>query len=137
MIDKKRITSIHTDLQAVLKKFAEDNGLSVSPFNVSYSPSGFKFTVQMGDKSEIGDVDPVLAANTKKYGLWYSLSSMDLGKEFDFGIDKVKFLGLKNRNTAIYEKNGQRFKTEAERFAVAIGKKKAMVLTQVPAPSFK
>ena len=136
MIDKKRIQSIHTDLNAVLKKFAEDNNLNMSPFNMTYSAEGFKFAVQMGDKSEIGDVDPVLAANTKKFGLWYSLSSADLGKEFNFGIEKVKFLGMKNKSTVIYEKNGQRFKTDAERFAVAVGKKKPMTLTQVAAPKF-
>jgi hypothetical protein len=134
MIDKKRIQSIHTDLAAVLKKFADDNGLSVSPFNMTYSATGFKFAVQMGDKSEIGDVDPVFAANTKKFGLWFNLSSADLGKEFSFGIDKVKFLGFKNKNTVIYEKNGQKFRTDATRFAEAVGVKKPMVLTQVAAP---
>lgn len=123
MIDKKRITTIHADLNAVLKKFAEDNGLTVSPFNITYSATGFKFAAQMGDKDELGDVDPVFAANTRKFGLWYDLKIEDCGKEFSFGIDKVTFCGLKNKTTAIYMKNGQRFRTDANRFAQAIGRK--------------
>jgi hypothetical protein len=135
MIDKKRIAIIHKDLQAVLNKFAADNGLSVSPFNMTYSATGFKFAVQMGDKSELGeDIDPVFAANTKKFGLWFNLSVADLGKEFSFGIDKVKFLGFKNNKTVIYEKNGQKFRTDATRFAEGTGVKKPLVLTQVAAP---
>lgn len=123
MIDKKRIQNIHKDLNAVLKKFADDNGLSLSPFNMTYSPTGFKFAVQMGDKSELGDADPIMAKNTSTYGHWYDLATADIGKEFNFGIEKVTFLGLKNKTTAIYSKNGQRFKTDANRFATAIGKK--------------
>jgi len=123
MIDKNRIQSIHANLNVVLKKFAEDNGLSVSPFNMTYSPTGFKFSVQMGDKSELGDADPVMAKNTKAYGNWFGLTVADIGKEFTYGIEKVKFLGLKNKTTVIFEKNGQRFKTDANRFAIAVGKK--------------
>jgi hypothetical protein len=123
MIDKNRIKTIHADLNAVLKKFAEDNGLTVSPFNMTYSATGFKFACQMGDKDELGDVDPVLAANTRKFGLWYDLKIEDCGKDFNYGIEKVTFCGMKNKNTAIYRKNGQLFRCDATRFAAAIGRK--------------
>lgn len=123
MIDKNRIKAIHADLNAVLKKFADDNNLTLSPFNMTYSATGFKFAVQMGDKSELGDVDPVLAANTRKFGNWYDLKIEDCGKEFSFGIDKVTFCGMKNKTTVIYLKNGQRFRTDGTRFALAIGRK--------------
>ena len=123
MLDKQKVAALHKALSAHLKQFADENGLTVSPFNMTYSPEGFKFTVQMGDKSVLGDVDPVLALNTKKFGGFYGLKAEDCGKEFSYGIDKVTFCGLKNRNTAIYMKNGQRFRTDAQRFAMAVGVK--------------
>lgn len=123
MIDKNRIERIHADLRKTLEAFAVANNLSVSPFNMTYSPTGFKFTVQMGDKAELGDADPALAKNTKTYGSWYNLTVEDIGKEFTYGVEKVKFLGLKNKTMVIFEKNGQKFKTDGNRFATAIGKK--------------
>jgi hypothetical protein len=123
MIDKNRITKLHAELKATLQKFADANDLTVAPFNIVYSADGFKFAVQMGDKKELGNADPVLAANTRKYGLWYDLKVADLGKEFTFGIEKVTFNGMKNKNTVIYTKNGQRFRTDANRFATAVGRK--------------
>ena len=126
MIDKKRIESIHKELNDVLKAFAVKNNLSMSPFNMSYSPEGFKFAVQMGDKSEIGDVDPLVSKNTKRYGDWYNLAVADIGKTFTYNGEQVVFNGLKNKNIALYTRPlGQRYKTNAMQFAVAAGRKTA------------
>jgi hypothetical protein len=80
----------------------------------------------MGDKSEIGDVDPLVSKNTKRYGDWYNLAVADIGKTFTYNGEQVVFNGLKNKTTALYTRPlGQRYKTKAMQFAVATGRKTA------------
>ena len=99
------------------------HNLSVSGFNISYSASGFKFACQMGDKDELGDADPKLAENTRRYGFWFGLMVADLGKPFTFNGETVTFEGLKDKKQAIYRrKDGKRYRVEAVRFATANGR---------------
>lgn len=128
MIDKQRITDLHAELNKVLKDFAEANGLSVSPFNVSYSASGFKCGIEFGDKDEIGEADPILAKNLKKFGFWFGLSTDDLNKEFVFGPRKVMLMGMKNRKDVVFKDkaDGKSYRAPVEDFAKQNGRYKAV-----------
>ena len=128
MIDKARIQTIHADLQATLKAFADKHNLTMSPFGMTYSATGCKFAVQLGDKDELGDADPILAKNTARFGNWYGLTVEDIGKGiatgFKFNAVPVVFEGMKNKNTVIYRTaDGKRYRTDAARFATANGRK--------------
>lgn len=123
MIDKSKIKAIHSDLDATLKAFAAKHNLTVSPFNITYSPSGFKCTVQMGDKNELGEADPVLARNLERHGFWYNLDKSMLKKEFNFHGQKVILEGMKNKTTVIYRSSvdGKLWRTDGNRFCTAVG----------------
>ena len=124
MIDKNRIDRIHKDLSAVLAAFGAKHNLSMSPFGMTYSRTGFKFAVEMGDKTELGDADPILAKNLARFGVWYDLKTTDIGKTFTFNAVPVTFEGMRNKTTVIYKTaDGKRYKVDAKRFAIANGRK--------------
>ena len=123
MIDNNRAAIIHADLKEVLNKFAATHGLNIAPFGLSYSDTTLKFAVQMGDKAETGDANPIFLNNTRKFGKIFGVTVEDIGKEFNYGTrGMVKFCGFKNKKTIIFSKGpDQMFRVDAVTFAKTCG----------------
>jgi len=125
MIDKNRIEKLRNELKIVLANFAKENDLKVSPFNVTYSETQFKFTCTMGEAEVYGnDVNPEHALKTNRYGWVYGLTQADCGKEFIYRGKKVIFCGMTSSTKAVYKLGDQKFKCDLDFFAKEIGKEK-------------
>jgi hypothetical protein len=109
-MDSVRANEIHKKLQATLKQFAAENGLSMSSIKGNFSSIDLKVSVVFGDVEAIGtdEANPEYVRNLKRNGWMYGLELDMVGKAVDIGSKRgVKFQGLKGKKAGFKDNDGK------------------------------
>jgi hypothetical protein len=96
-LNKIAVAAMHTELDALLNAFAAKHGLSKGNSRIVYTEATFKFTVEFGDKSSTGDVNPVYFKDCARYGYQYALDTKMIGQTYKSAKGPMKFVGMKGR----------------------------------------
>jgi hypothetical protein len=125
-INELTVKAMNKELGELLDAFAATHKLSKGAQRIVYARDGstMKFTVEFGDKSAVGDVNPKFYKNTARFGYQYGLGTNDIHNavEFNLGrLGKVKFVGMSSPKFAIVETADKRlFKYDPQVVATMI-----------------
>lgn len=109
-MDSIQANEIRAQLQAVLKDFAEKNGLSVGSLNGRFDGTtiDFKFKCSLAETSKDSKgatVDPKYRAALQRHGFKFGLTEDMIGKQLVLQINgslvKVEFLGMSGYTKAV------------------------------------
>ena len=125
MITKESIKLIHADIAAALEAVAKKHNLSLAKHHISYGTDNFKLTAEFGDKSELGDINPLLKKDLLRNGWIHGLTEEHLTKEFKMGARTYQFYGMRGRVNAIVKNmaDGKMYKMDPRDVGAALGAK--------------
>lgn len=116
-MDATRANELHKKLEATLKQFAADNGLSMSHIKGNFSSIDLKVSLVFGDTEAIGsdDANPEYVRNLKRNGFMYGLTLDMVGKAVNIGSKRgVKFQGLRGKKAGFKDSDGKIWLYDAE-----------------------
>jgi hypothetical protein len=96
-LNKIAVAAMHKELDTLLATFAEKHKLSKGNSRIVYTEATFKFTVEFGDKSSTGDVNPVYFKDCARYGWQFGLDTKQIGQTYKSAKGPMKFVGMKGR----------------------------------------
>lgn len=109
-LNKLKVQALNIELDKLLKEFASKHGLSHGNQRISYAADGsnMKLTVEFGDKSITGDINPVYYKDCARNGWQHGLSTSMIGKQVKLSRGMMTFSGMKGKY-AILQADDKRF----------------------------
>jgi hypothetical protein len=101
MLTKENIAIIYSDIRQALEAVAKKHNLSIAKTLISYRSTGFKLTGEFGDKSELGEINPLFHKDTVRYGRTIGMTVSDIGKTIKIGTRSYEIQGMRGRNWVI------------------------------------
>ena len=105
-INELSVKAMNKELGELLDAFAKKHGLKKGAQRIVYARDGstMKMTVDFGDTTSTGDVNPKFYRNLARHGFAYGLSTSMANVEFTLGrLGKVKLVGMSSPKFAIVE----------------------------------
>ena len=123
MLTKETITLIQSDIADALRAVAAKHNLTLAKHHISYGADNFRLTAEFGDKSELGDINPLYKKDLIRNGWIHGLLAEHLSKEFKMGARTYQFYGMRGRVNAIVKNvaDGKMYKMDPKDVAAALG----------------
>ncbi len=105
-INELTVKAFNKELAEMLDAFAKKHGLSKGAQRIVYARDGstMKMTVEFGDKTAVGDVNPKFYRNLTRFGYQFGLDTKMMDVEFTLGrLGKVKLIGMSSPKFAIVQ----------------------------------
>lgn len=105
-INEITVKAFNKELAEMLDAFAKKHGLSKGAQRIVYARDGstMKMTVEFGDKTAVGDVNPKFYRNLTRFGYQFGLATSMMDEEFTLGrLGKVKLVGMSSPKFAIVQ----------------------------------
>lgn len=96
-ITKLKVEMMNKELSTLLTEFATKHGLTKGNQRISYNDATCKFTVEFGDKSTTGDINPAYFKDCTRFGWQHGLSTDQIGKTVKTSKGVMKFVGMKGK----------------------------------------
>lgn len=111
------ITRIQADilnkkLAELMKTFAAENGLSTGNQRMVFNEAICKVTIEFGDKSAIGDINPVYYKECASKGWNFGLSVKQIGTEIKTAKGIQKFVGMRGKFAIVQSADGSYWKQD-------------------------
>lgn len=106
-INELSVKAMNKELADMLDAFAKKHGLKRGAQKIVYARDGstMKMTVQFGDTTATGDVNPVFYRNLARFGFRFGLDTKMMDKPFKLGaLGLVKLVGMSSPKFAIVER---------------------------------
>jgi hypothetical protein len=99
MINELSVKLMNAELALLLDAFSAKHSLKRGNQRISYARDGstMKMTVEFGDKSTTGDLNPAFHRALSRGGFRYGLSVSDIGKMVRTGKGQLRFVGMQGK----------------------------------------
>lgn len=119
MIDRQFLRTAREEIQNILKDYADKHNLQISLGSASFTSENATFKLELATKAKDGSVNTKKAEDFKLYASMYGLSPDDLDREFNWGGNVYRLIGLSpraNKFPLIVERisNGKSYKMPLE-----------------------
>lgn len=101
MLDKAKIEAIHKDIRKALEEVSKKHNLSIAKTRITYATDSFRFNAEFGDKSSLGETNPIYFNDLKKHGWRFGIDAARLNDEFEWRGVKYKLQGMKGKERAV------------------------------------
>jgi len=115
MINELSVRDMNAELAALLDVFAAKHNLTRGNQRISYAQDGstMKMTVEFGDKSTTGELNPAFHRTLARTGFRYGLSVSDIGKMIRTSHGSLRFVGMQGKFAIAEAVNKKLFKYDA------------------------